>query len=286
MDRSREEILVLSFRTFLTVASFIAVLAGIASPARAQARYDGTKPAERFSISVGGFQQDDLDTTIRLDSSSLGLGTIIQLEDLLKVDNEVTTLRVDGFFRFNPRHRLDWTYYHTNRDGTVTLLEDITIGDTEFMAGDQVYTEYDSGLFKVGWNWSFINVAKYEFYLGAGLNFRDMKFTAANTLGGGSDSESGDVLAPLPTFNFGLRYNFTGKSSLRWHYELFALEYGDYAGSFQDSTLTFQHNTFGHFGFGAGVSNYNFDVEFEDDDWRGEVTNSYFGLLIFVKAYY
>jgi len=74
--------------------------------------------------------------------------------------------------------------------------------------------------------------------------------------------------------------------TVNWRYEIFALSYGDFAGSFQDSTLTYENNTFGHFGFGAGISNFNFDLEIEDDDWRGEVESSYFGLMVFVKAQY
>jgi len=268
------------------LAGSIFLLVVFAGPALAQARYDGIDPAERFSIRFGGFRQDRMDTTIRVDSTALNLGTIVQLEDTLDVDDQVSVFRVDGFYRFNPRHRLDWIWFETKREGTVTLLEDIEIGDIVFMAGESLKTEYRNSLIKLGWSYSFINVQKYEFFIGAGLNFRDLKFKATNTIGGGVDTEDADVLAPLPTLNIGGRYNFTGKSSLNYRYEVFGLSYGDFDGKLQEATLLFEHNTFGHFGFGGGINSFNFDLELEDSDWRGELETSYLGFLAFFKAYF
>jgi hypothetical protein len=277
---------VLKFLRFVTVAGFIAVVCAGAAPVWAQARYDGKEPRERFSIRIGGFRQNDIDSTFRIDSLTLGLGTLINLEDTLLVDDEVTVARMDGFFRFNPRHRLEWAFYRTDREGTVTILEDIQIGDTVFLEGETLKTETESGLFKIGWSWSVINVEKYEFFLGAGLNFRDLQFVVTNTIGGSASQEAEDVLIPLPVLTFGGRYNFTGKSSMHAKYEVFSIDIGDFEGRFQESTLLFEHNTFGHFGFGGGLSSFNFDLEVEDSDWRGEVETSYAGFLVYAKAYF
>jgi hypothetical protein len=266
----------------------------MAPSAVAQARYDDEDPRNRFAIRIGGFQQSDIDSTIRIDSNNLGLGAVIKLEDTLDIDNEVTVGRIEGFFRFNPRHRLTWTHYQTKREGRTTILEEIQIGDTLFTVGSTINTEWKTTLLKLGWAYSFINVSKYEFYVGFGLNLRrtQLEFDATVTGGGGGagQADSEDVNIPLPVVNLGGRYNFGkdggGKASLNFNYEVFTIKAGDFSGSLQDLTIIFEHDTFKHVGFGGGLSDYTADLELEDTDFSGELESSYTGLLLYLKAHF
>lgn len=262
------------------------LFAGLAAPAQAQERYDGSEPREKFQIRVGGFRQDNFDTTLRVDNTALNLGTIIELEDTLDVNSELSVLRVDGFYRFNARHRLDWSWYDSNREGSVTVLEELEIGDEIFPLGATLETEFRSTLLKIGYSWSFINVRKYEVYVGAGLNFRDTSYRFVGQTGEETTVEDEDILIPLPTFNFGGRYNFTEKTLLSVRWEIFDIEFGDYEGRFQDLLLLLEHNTFKHIGFGVGLTSSLTDLEIEDDDWRGELETSHDGFMGFLKFYY
>ena len=263
----------------------------LAMPAYSQARYDNHQTKDKFSIRIGGFHQEDIDSNIRIDSKSLGLGTIISLEDNLNVGNSLGVVRIDGHYRFNNRHRIEWAWFSTKRDGTATVVNnDLQIGDEIFEVGTRISTEWDSDLLKAGWSWSYINVERYEFYLGAGLNIRKMslKFDGVLATGEEIQQETFDegVTAPLPTFNFGGTYNFTNKLSLQWRFELFGIEAGDFEGSFQDTYFLVEHNTFKNVGFGGGLNSFNFDLTTEDDDLRGEIDTSYTGFLLYVKAYF
>ena len=77
-----------------------AVMCVAAWPARAQERYDDQELTDRFYITLGGFAQDDVRTTIRIDaktsSGAIAAGTLIALESLFNMENEVTTTRLDG----------------------------------------------------------------------------------------------------------------------------------------------------------------------------------------------
>ena len=268
--------------------SFVVTLlfAGLAAPVQAQERYDGTEPREKFQIRVGGFRQDNIDTTLRIDNKDLNLGTIIELEDGLDVDSEVSVFRLDGFYRFNPRHRIDWTWYNSNREGSIIVTEELEIGDEIFPIGAALETEFKAGLMKIGYSWSFINVSKYEFYVGAGLNFRDTSFRFVGQTGAVTQVEDEDLLIPLPTFNFGGRYNFTEKTQISLRWEIFDIELGDFEGRFQETLLLLEHNTFSHVGFGGGFTSFLTDLEIEDDDWRGEYESSYNGALLYLKFYF
>ena len=78
------------------------------SYAFADDRYDDLPPTEKFKIRIGGFLIDSFDTTARFDSARFPVGSLIDLEDNFDVDSSETVLRIDGFYRFNKRHRIDW----------------------------------------------------------------------------------------------------------------------------------------------------------------------------------
>lgn len=207
----------------VVTAALTALLIGAAPQAWAQERYDGKEPLERFNVRVGGYVQIQHESTIRIDSMELGLGAVIEVEDRLDVDDSTSTVRIDGFYRFNPRHRLNWTYFKTKREGTAEVVdEDLQIGDEVFEVGDVLRTIWESAIIKVGWSWSFINLRKYEFQLGAGLNVRDISLRFEKILRtGGSvteEKDEEDTAIPLPTFNFGGRFNFTDRIKLEGRY--------------------------------------------------------------------
>ena len=101
------------------------------SCAFADDRYDEHPPAERFQIRIGGFFIDRFDTTVRFDSRQYPIGTLIDLEDNFNVDSSENVLRIDGFYRFNKRHRMDWTYYRSRRDGSSVATQEYVIGDPD-----------------------------------------------------------------------------------------------------------------------------------------------------------
>jgi hypothetical protein len=106
------------------------------SAAIADERYDDHPPPERFKLRIGTFLIDCFDTTARLDSTQYPIGTLIDLEEDFNVDASESVLRIDGFYRFNKRHRIDWTWYCSRRSGTI---------DTNIRARDEkIRGEFDS----------------------------------------------------------------------------------------------------------------------------------------------
>lgn len=94
-------------------------------------RYDEFPMTERFKIRIGGFLIDSFDTTVRFDSRQFPVGSLIDLEDNFDVDSSENVLRIDGFYRFNKRHRMDWTYYRSRRQGAAITTQDFIIGDPD-----------------------------------------------------------------------------------------------------------------------------------------------------------
>jgi hypothetical protein len=265
--------------------------------AYADDRYDEYPPAERFKLRVGGFLINRFDTTARFDSTQFPIGTLIDFEENFDLDSSETVLRIDGFYRFNKQHRIDWTYYNSRRDGNAIATQDYIIGDPDDPDGGfiipqnaRIDTQWNYDLLKVGYNWSFLNKRRYEMFIGAGLNIRnlDMKISYQATLGGFKQTDSFDFKGtlPLPTLVFGGRWNFTDKWQGIFRYELFLLEVGDYNGSQQDAQLLFEHNTFKHVGFGIGINTGDLNLRAKDEEFRGEFDSSVLGLLGYTKIYF
>ena len=67
-----------------------------------------------------------------------GEGTKISFEDDLGLDEDEEVVRVHGYYRFKPRHRIEFSYFELSRDGTATALRDLQIEDTIFPVGSRI----------------------------------------------------------------------------------------------------------------------------------------------------
>ena len=167
---------------------FLAIFAG-SGAAWAQNRYDDSELEDRFYITLGGFAQTEIRTTLRIDAKSAGggiaAGTVIGLESLFDMDDKVTTVRLDGWYRFTKRHRISWSYWASKREGLSTYNGNpIDIGDLTINTGDNIFTEDRSQLMAVNWSYSFVNTSKYEAWLGTGLNFQTIDTQIDVNVGG------------------------------------------------------------------------------------------------------
>ena len=259
-------------------------------------RYDDYPVSEHFKLRIGGFLMESFDTTARFDSARYPIGTLIDLEENFNVDDNDFVLRIDGYYRFNKRHRLDWTYYGSRRGGIAVATQEYIIGDPDDPEGGfiipkdaRVQTQWNFDLLKIGYAWSFLNKRRYEMFIGTGLNIRRLDIEISYQANVGTIAESdrldGEGFIPLPTAVIGGRWNLTEKWQSIFRYELFMLEVGDYKGSQQDFQLLFEHSTFKHTGFGFGINTIDANMRARDEKIRGELDSGILGLLGYIKFY-
>ncbi len=238
---------------------------------------------ERFAVNVGAFVSER-DTNIRLDSSDGIVGTELDFEDDLGVDEDQDVARVDGFWRYGKRSRLDFAFYKLDRSATSFATLSFRFGDQVFTIGTPLRTELELQIIKAAYTYSFIRNPKVDFGVTAGLHVMDMdtSITALNT----GDFDEGDTTAPLPVIGARVAYQITPELIFSASTEWFGIEADDYEGRFLDTKITIEHNTFKNVGFGVGFNDSNFDIESEDSDAEGEFEIDYDGWLIYTKAYF
>ena len=262
----------------------IALLMGLmaVSPAAVHAAEPVAFP-ETFMIRLSSYNVSSADTDIAVFSSS-GIGTTVNFDNDLGGENSVTIPRIDAYYRFNERHRIDFTSFRTKRDGKKTIDIDIDLGDESFVIGDTVESTLEFSLIRIGYAYSFYHSPSIELSMTAGLNVNYYDFDYGLASGGSSDSSG--VSAPLPTFGLRLGYKINSRWYLRYVSETFFIEIDDaLEGALLNYELDIEYRFDKSFILGAGISRISTDLDVDDSDWQGRLTDSNRGFLLY-GAYY
>lgn len=239
---------------------------------------------DQWMIRLGAYIVDGSNTQFSV-NSAFGLGATIDYQKDLGGEDGDTIPRIDAYYRFNERHRIDFTSFSIDRQGERVLAVDVTIGGEDYFANETISSDIKYTLYRLGYGYSFYHSPKVELTLTAGLNITsyDLKFA----LDDGSKAESAGVTVPLPVVGLRMGYAFTPKWNVRYVSEAFFVEFDD---SFRGAILNFELNTeykiFKNFALGVGIARLGVNAEVDDDDWRGQVTDSYRGFNLFGTFYF
>lgn len=269
-------------RAAAATAVATAVLAVMIQPALAA---DMVKSIEvdPFNLSLGAYFVTRTNSTIRLDRTTgpVSIGTSIDWERDLGGETSMTVPRIDGYYRFAPKHRVDFSWYKIDRGGTIFTQRGIDFGNVSFPVGSPVESQFNTETIKLAYTYSFYRTPEIETSISAGLHVT--KLEASLKAAGLGIAESTSVTAPLPVFGFRLDYALTPKWWMRGKYELFFLDsVQSYSGALSDFTFAVEHRTFEHVGFGFGLNRSSLDLQVDDGAKRGSFTSGVNGLLLYV----
>jgi hypothetical protein len=241
---------------------------------------------DKYMVRVGAYVVDDAKTKFSINSELGGLGTSIDFQKNLGGEDGDTIPRIDAYFRFNNRHRIDFTAFSIDRKGERTIAIDppLQIGD-ETWSGDTIKSDIKYTLYRLGYQYSFYHSPKVELGITAGLNITtyDLKFEDS----AGTKVETADVTAPLPVFGLRMGYAITPKWFVRYVSEAFFVNFEDkISGAILNYELSTEYKIFKHFALGAGVARIGITADVDDDDWVGSVTDTYAGYMIFGTMYF
>ena len=253
------------------------------------AQAEAADPWPKFELAIGGFVTES-DTTVQINSETLGVGAVIDLENVLGVERNFRTYRVDALYRFGTtrRNEIEFHYYDSKRDGDKVLDQDLQIGDTIFPAGTGVSTEFKLTFYNVDYVYNFLMNDHVRLGVSAGLHTTGVKLRVEDT--GGSNGENQDFTAPLPMLGLRLDVLLTRHWRMKTNLNVFYLEYDDYTGRLNDSLIAVEYVPWKHFGVGAGVNAINYFVENDGDtslaDLNGSIRFQLTGLMVYLKYFF
>ena len=233
----------------------------------AEAAEESRLLSDRGGFQVGGFL---VDFSTDIQAGRNGLGTDLNLEDDLRLESDQKTFRVEGFYRFSPKHTLEAGYFSINRNGSAVLDGQIEFDDVLYGPG-RVDTEFDVNLFRVAYRHSFVNNGKTEAGFTAGLSAYDF-YTALEgvvLVGGVEESASADVgvLAPVPTVGMFVHHAFLPNLIFRLNANFFRLSsIADYSGRLVDTGVTLDWFFVRNVGIGGGINNTDLNFKKETGD--------------------
>ncbi|MDH4096037.1 MAG: hypothetical protein OEV81_14790, partial [Betaproteobacteria bacterium] len=106
---------------------------------------------DRYSLSLGAYFVSRTNGTIRLDRTVGGIvtiGTSIDWERDLGGETSMTVPRLDGYFRFAPKHRMDFSWYKIDRGGLIVSQRGLDFGDVTFPPGSTLDSELNTETLK------------------------------------------------------------------------------------------------------------------------------------------
>ena len=148
---------------------------------------------EKFKFRLAYYVIDRADTTIAV-FNSRGIGAGYSFARDLGGDSEATTPRIDLHYRFNARHRIEFSRFRVERDGIKIIELNIDLGDESFRIGETLNSNLSYDLYRLGYSYSFLHSESVELAVTAGLNISEYEFDFTNADGSGrSEGATSDV---------------------------------------------------------------------------------------------
>jgi hypothetical protein len=271
------------FITGLFLLLFTLVSTGLILPGSAKAEEGYGPGQDKWKFELGGYFPS-IDTSLEV--SGVDTGDDIDLEGSLGFSDDDTIWRLDGYWRFFKKHRLEFGYYGFNRDGSVTLTEDLEIGDEIFGAGSQVSSELDLGFYTIDYMYSFYQGEKWEISGGLGAYWIDLEFSAAgyvivNNQPVLDDYVSTDFNGPLPFIGLAFEYYITPKWLAIVKGGYFGLSVGDIDGTLANLGVKLEYQFTQRFGLGLGYDGFRIDVDIDDGTLHSNIEYKYHGVQLY-----
>lgn len=266
----------------LFLVLLLVLAAGLALPENASAEEGWGPGQDKWKFALGGFFPST-DTELKIDGSRIG--DRIDLEDKLNFDDSDSLFRLDGYWRFFNKHRLEFGYYQFNRDGNRRLEEQIEIGDNIFDVGFLTSSELNLGFYTIDYLYSFYQGEKWEIAGGLGVYWVDLEFSITagldinnNPILNGPLYESTDFSGPLPFLSLSFEYYITPKWLAIVKGGYFQLEVGDIDGTLSTLGAKLEYQFTKRWGLGVGYDYFRIDVDLVDGNLKSDIMYKYQGI--------
>lgn len=247
----------------------------------------------RVELSVG-FYEPSFDSSIRLDSGALGIGTGLDLERDLGLDSSGQEWRAGVGFRLGERFRLDAEYVAFDREGSATLNREVQFGDVVYAANAQLTSRVESSHADFSLRWAFVKTPTTELALSLGGSYLDFsagisgvaKATANGIpLGSTTIAEKTEASAPVPLV--GLHAAFEPSDTVRvrlmgrwFDIDTFLSDYQGWTGTMTEYGVDVDWFVLPWLAVSGGYAGTRIDAEFDDGDNIGAVKYDFDGFRV------
>jgi hypothetical protein len=181
--------------------------------------------------------------------SGLGIGTTIDFERTLGMEESKTVPSALGRIRFGQRWRLEAEWFELDRGATRSIDREIRFGDRVYPLSAQVSSRMDFSDLRLSAGYSFFRTLDKELGAALGLHVAAYEVALDAPLVG---AEAEDVTAPLPVLSVYGQFALTERWAVASRLDRLSLSYDKYDGSLTSLALDVSYQPFRHVGFGLG----------------------------------
>jgi hypothetical protein len=241
----------------------------------------------RGFLSVGTFANSTA-LDIRLDPSTSLPGTEIDWDQRFGLEHS-KRFRLDGLWRFTPKHHLRVLYTDYSQTDRATLASEIQWGDDLFPVNAQVTGTLGFEVMEAAYEYAFVTSDRAEIAGSVGLHYTTLEARLSATVTSpttGSRSIGGprSVDAPLPVVGLRGMWRLGGQVYLDAQAQYFSLAIDDIKGSLYNYRAALIWQPTRRVGLGAGYDAFGVDVDLRQDEFRGKVDWVYRGPQLFVSV--
>ena len=240
----------------------------------------GMKYADETLVAQLGFFRPAIETSIRADSKTLGKGDVVDFEDDLGYKKYQDAYRLDGYWRFAPRHRLQFGHFDYDRDAIADIDREIQYGDTIFPVNTTLRSTNSISVTEIGYMYSILQNDNYELSAIGGIHWLTLDSQIKNT--SGTLSQKANTEGPLPLFGLDFQYKVTPEINFNLRGQYFSVDIGDLDGSFTNIRTSFEYYFKENAGVGIGYNNFNLNVGVDGSELLGDLEWTYQGFQVFV----
>jgi hypothetical protein len=261
----------------------LALLPAVAVAAPPQQTRDDPMFDDIVTLS-GSFVYAKTSTGFRLDASDGTRGTDIDAEGDLGLKKHKLLGRGEATLRPRPRHRVRLLHHFLplDRVGRATLTRDIDYGDTDYLTGDEVFSNFDLSLVAINYSYSFVRAERVELAAGIGVNIVD--YSTRAIVPARPVEEKNDESGAAPVVTFDGAWRFAGRWYAEGRAQWFKIKLSDVRGSFTALDLNVLYRVHRHVMIGAGYTYVDVSVETTEIGNTGRFDMKLGGPQLFLRA--
>lgn len=226
---------------------------------------------EIYRLSIGA-NLASYNTDLSINSRDFNIDSIIDFEDDLGYDKDVSGGWISGWYRVGDLHRIKLTYTPLNRSSRITNTRDIVINNTTIKAGASVLADTSSDIFDFSYIYSFHKTEQLELGFSAGIYWlsNQTKFLAAGQVqGAGEDQPSfkadyfseQKLQAPMPLIGFSADYEIIPSWRVHGSVRYLSVQLSDIDGRIFSAEVGTEYYFNNNWGVGASLAAFDLDVE-------------------------
>jgi hypothetical protein len=240
----------------------------------------------KAKINVGYFLPR-MNTEFRLDPANPALppGDLIDAENDLGLDRDLSLARVDGYYRLGRKHRLQFGYFTLEREAQKVIDKEITYGDRTYQLNALLETHLENTITQIGYMYSLHQTDRFELSGTFGIHWLDVQTKLrGDTVGGGIEISSTDAAGPLPLVGIDIDYAITPRWIVSLRGMLFSVKIDTYDGNLTDLRGSLEYFFMNNVGVGFGINRFDLDLTYTDNGRDGEFSWGYDGMQLYITA--